>query len=99
MTTATGTLTSDKQFRVTPEISSFRPSSGPVGTPVVITGNSLTQTTKVTFGGVSVKATAGTVTNDKGVTASVPTGAVTGKIAVTTAGGTATSSTVFTVTR
>ena len=38
------------------------------------------------------------VDSDTQVTATVPTGAVTGKIAVTMAGGTATSSTSFTVT-
>ena len=90
-----GKLTSLRKVRVTPVITSFSPTSGTVGTPVVITGNSLTQTSKVTFGGV--KATTMTVNSDTQVTANVPTGAVTGKIAITTPGGTATSSTVFTV--
>jgi uncharacterized protein (TIGR03437 family) len=55
----------------------------------------LTQTTKVTFGGM--KATSFTVNSDTQVTAEVPTGAKTGKIAVTTLGGSATSKTTFTV--
>jgi hypothetical protein len=59
-------------------------------------GVSLTQTTKVTFGGVT--ATSFTVNSDTNVTAIVPTGAKTGKIVVTTPGGTATSPTRFTVT-
>jgi len=63
---------------------------------VTITGVSLTQTTQVTFGGV--KATTFAATSDTQVTATVPTGAVTGKIAITTAGGTAKSATSFTVT-
>ena len=57
----------------------------------------MTQTTKVTFGGV--KATSFTVNSDKQVTATVPTGAKTGHIAITTAGGTAVSKGIFTVTQ
>ena len=97
VTTPGGPLTSNKQFRVTPQIISFTPTSGPVGTPVTITGVSLTQTSKVTFGGV--KAISFTVNSDTQVTATVPTGAKTGKIAITTAGGVAVSSGVFTVTQ
>jgi len=92
-----GTLTSNKQFRVTPVILSFSPTSGPVGTPVTITGTSFTGATKVTFGGV--KATVFSVDKDTQITATVPTGAKTGKIGVTTPGGTATSKNVFTVTQ
>lgn len=91
-----GTLTSNKTFRVTPQITTFDPPSGPVGTSVTITGVSLTQTSKVTFGGV--KATTFAVLSDTDVTATVPAGAVTGKITVTTTGGTAASATDFTVT-
>jgi uncharacterized repeat protein (TIGR03803 family) len=97
VTTGSTTLTSNQQFRVTPQKLSFTPTSGKVGTPVTITGVSLTQTTKVTFGGV--KATTFTVNSDTKVTANVPTGAKTGKIAVTTLGGTAISAAVFTVTQ
>jgi uncharacterized repeat protein (TIGR03803 family) len=91
-----GTLKSNKTFRVTPQITSFNPPSGPVGTPVIITGVSLTGATRVTFGGV--KATTFTVNSGTQVTATVPTGAVTGKITIATAGGTATSTSIFTVT-
>ena len=97
VTTGSTTLTSNQQFRVTPQKLTFTPTSGKVGTPVTITGVSLTQTTKVTFGGV--KATTFTVNSDNQVTANVPTGAKTGKIAVTTLGGTAISAAVFTVTQ
>ena len=96
VTTPGGTLTSNKQFRVTPQILSFKPTSGPVGTVVTVTGVSLKQTTKVTFGGV--KAITVTVVSDTKVKATVPQAAVTGKIAITTPGGTALSSEVFTVT-
>jgi len=81
---------------VVPEVTSFTPTSGPVGQSVVITGNSFTGATKVTFGGVA--ATSYKVIKDTQVDALVPTGAVTGAIAVTTAGGTGTSKTNFTVT-
>jgi uncharacterized repeat protein (TIGR03803 family) len=96
VTTAGGSATSSSSFSVTPTISSFSPSSGKVGTVVTVTGTGLTQTTKVTFGGVA--ATTFTVNSDAQVTATVPTGALTGKIAITTPGGTATSATSFTVT-
>ena len=95
VTTPNGTLTSSVQFKVVPTVSGFSPSSGPVGTDVTITGTGLTQTNKVTFGGVA--ATTLTVNSDTQVTATVPTGAITGKIVVTTPGGTASSSAVFTV--
>ncbi len=96
VTTPGGALVSNKIYRVTPTIKSFSPTSGTVGTPVMITGNSLSQAMKVTFGGVT--ATSFTVNSDSLVTATVPTGAKTGKIAITTAGGTATSAQTFTVT-
>jgi uncharacterized repeat protein (TIGR03803 family) len=95
VTTSSGTLKSNKKFRVTPQITGFKPTSGPVGTLVTITGVSLAQTTQVTFSGVKASFK---VVNDTKVTATVPSGAVTGKIAITTPGGTAVSSGVFTVT-
>lgn len=97
VTTPGATLTSSKKFLVTPQFTSFNPPSGPVGTPVTIIGVGLTQTTKVTFGGV--KATAFQANSDTQVTATVPTGALTGKIVVTTPGGTAKSTSSFTVTQ
>jgi hypothetical protein len=93
--TPAGTLASNKVFRVTPQILSFHPTSGAVGTNVAITGVSLKQTTKVAFGGVA--ATSFTANSDKQVTATVPTGAQTGHITVTTPGGVAVSRGVFTV--
>ncbi len=91
-----GTLASNATFKVVPQIKSFTPSSGPVGTVVTITGVSLTQATTVKFGGVA--ATSFTVNSDTQVTATVPSGAKTGKIVITTPGGTASSATNFTVT-
>jgi uncharacterized repeat protein (TIGR03803 family) len=94
--TPSGTLTSNHKFLVTPTILNFSPPSGPVGTVVTITGMSLTQTTKVAFGGVA--ATGVTVNSDAQVTAKVPIGAKTGRIVITTPGGTASSATNFAVT-
>jgi uncharacterized repeat protein (TIGR03803 family) len=95
VTTPGGTLTSNRPFRVLPHIVTFSPMSGTVGTPVTINGTSFTGATRVTFGGV--KATF-TVNSDTEITTTVPTGAKTGPITVTTPDGTATSSEVFTVT-
>lgn len=95
--TPNGTFNSNAVFRVMPQILSFTPPSGPVGTVVTITGVSLTQTKQVTFGGVP--ATSFTVNSDIQVTATVPTGAQTGRIIITTAGGTAISATPFGVTQ
>ena len=97
VTTPKGTLTSNKTFRVTPRSKSFTPPCGKVGTVVTISGVSLTQTSKVGFGGV--KATIFKVKSDTQVTATVPTGAKTGHITITTPGGAVTSSGIFTVTQ
>jgi hypothetical protein len=78
-----------------PTITSFSPASGPVGTTVTINGTNFTGATSVTFNGVSA---AFIINSNVKITATVPTGATTGKIAVTTPGGTATSATNFTVT-
>lgn len=88
------TLKSGK-FRVLPAVLSFSPPSGPVGTSVTITGNSFTGATQVTFGGG--KKAVFTVNSYTQITATVPVGAVTGAIQVTTPGGTASSPTAFTV--
>lgn len=78
-----------------PSIAGFSPASAPVGTEVVISGAYFVGTTGVSFNGVS----AGFVVNASGVvTATVPAGALTGSIQVTTPGGAATSSSSFAVT-
>jgi subtilisin-like proprotein convertase family protein len=75
-------------------ITSFTPTSGVPGTSVSITGTSLGAATSVTFGGVVAPFTVNSQTQ---ITATVPSGAVTGPIAVITPGGTAVSTTSFTV--
>jgi len=78
-----------------PEITRFAPTSGPVGTAVTVTGTGFGGASAATFNG-----TPGTFTADSEtqITATVPDGATTGKIAVTTPGGSATSAASFTVT-
>ncbi len=94
--TPSGTLTSNKVFRVTPQLLNFDPPSGPVGTVVTITGVSLTQTTGVGFG--DYVPAQFTVDSDGQVTATVPTGAQTGRVGIQALGGIAKSSGTFTVT-
>ena len=100
VTNPDGTATSTTSFTVTtsstaPNITSFTPSSGPVGTLVVITGTGFTGTTAVRFN--ATPAIVFTVSSATQITATVPTGATTGPIAVTTPDGTDTSTTSFTV--
>lgn len=94
--TPSGALNSNKPYRVTPVLKNFNPPSGPVGTSVTITGSGLINTTKLTFGGVG--ATSFSITSDTQVSATVPTGAKSGKIGITTPGGIATSASSFKVT-
>jgi uncharacterized repeat protein (TIGR03803 family) len=95
ITTAGGVASSPSAFTVVPAVNGFTPTSGPVGSSVVITGTSFMGATSVTFGGIA--ATSYSVINDQQLDALIPAGAVTGKIAVRTPGGTATSATVFTI--
>lgn len=94
VTTGSTVLTTPQTFKVTPTMGSFSPGSGAVGTLVTITGTGLMQTTKVAFNN---KAATLTVVSDTKITATVPTGATTGKIVVTTKGGTVSSASNFTV--
>jgi hypothetical protein len=78
-----------------PTVTGFNPTSGPVGTSVTVFGTNLTGAFSVTFGG----AAAGFVVNSATqITATVPAGAVTGQIGVSTPTGSALSAGVFTVT-
>ena len=96
VTTPNGTLRGVVPFLVIPQIKKFTPKKGPIGIQVQITGTSFSQTTVVAFGGVT--ATSFTVNSNTEVTATVPVGAQTGPITITTAGGTATSTGTFKVT-
>jgi IPT/TIG domain/FG-GAP-like repeat len=79
-----------------PTITSFTPTSGPVGTSVTITGTNFTGATAVSFNNTA--ATSFTINSATQITATVASGSTTGLIRVTTPGGTAASATNFTVT-
>jgi uncharacterized repeat protein (TIGR03803 family) len=86
---------SETQMYILPMIHNLDPSSGPVGALVAIVGGGFVGTTRVTFGGVA--ATSFTVLTPAMIRATVPTGAKTGKVTVTTPNGTAVSKEIFTV--
>ncbi|NBR04923.1 MAG: hypothetical protein EBT92_04045 [Planctomycetes bacterium] len=79
-----------------PTITSFTPISGPVGTPVVITGSGFIGPVQVKFGGIT--ATVVTVNSATQITAMVPLGATSGPISIITSAGTVFSGNDFTVT-
>lgn len=98
---AVGQMTDSKQVSLTvedvvlpPTITSFTPTSGPVGTVVTITGTGLAKTSDVLFNGSSARFS---ISSDVQLIATVPAEATTGLITVTTPNGTATSKSVFTV--
>jgi len=78
-----------------PVVSGFTPASGLVGSEVTITGSNLLGAT-VTINGVGALPT-GSSNSDTSLTVAVLTGTTSGKIAVTTANGSASSSANFTV--
>ena len=78
-----------------PVITAFTPDHGPVGAPVLITGQRFNGVTAVTFNGTS---TLFVRLSSSLILTIVPTGATSGPIAVTADGGTGTSATPFTVT-
>ena len=71
-----------------PKVSYFSPASGSAGDAVTITGTNLQGATAVTFNGVAASFTQDSSTQ---ITATVPTGATTGPIEITTPVGKATS--------
>jgi uncharacterized repeat protein (TIGR03803 family) len=82
-------------MHILPVITNLDPSSGPVGTQVNISGGGFAGATNVIFGGV--KATNFTVVTPALIQATVPSGAKTGKVTVTTPNGTVKSKQTFTV--
>jgi hypothetical protein len=94
VTTPIGLAVSSARFVVqTPVITSFTPTTGPVGTVVVLTGNYFAGATQVTFNGTV--APVFTVNSTTQLTVTVPTGATTGLISVTNAAGTGFSTDIF----
>jgi len=94
VTTPYGSSTSSTSFGVIPAVSSFSPTSGKAGTIVTISGSAFTGATSVTFNGVAAPFSANSYAQ---LTATVPAGATTGPIAVTTVGGTGVSQSSFSV--
>ena len=92
--TPAGSNLSANNFAVLPRIASFTPTQGAPITIITIAGSGFNQVTGVTIGGVRAQFKRDTSTQ---VRARIPVGARTGKIVVTTLGGTAVSSTDFTV--
>ncbi|HMG71950.1 MAG TPA: Calx-beta domain-containing protein [Pyrinomonadaceae bacterium] len=78
----------------TPTISGFTPASGAVGDNITINGTNFISPSAVKFSGVNASFTVNSTTQ---ITATVPSGATSGPITVTTSSGTATSPTNFIV--
>jgi hypothetical protein len=83
---ATLTKYNGPAFTVVPALTSLSPTSGGVGTSITLTGTSLTGATAVSFNGTA--ATTFTVVAATTITVTVPAGASSGNVTVTTAGGT-----------
>ena len=94
VTTPLGTATSLAPFTVLvpPKLTKFSPASAPVGLPVTLTGSGLTGALSVTFNGASAPFV---VVSPTTITTQAPPGATFGTIAVTSPGGTATTSKAF----
>ena len=96
VTSATTSASSPVAFTVinplSPEVFGFSPPSGVVGSTIKITGTNFVGVTAVSFGGVSAGFIALSPTE---VRASVPPGAMTGEIRVSTGLGTGVSSEIF----
>ena len=95
VTLPSGNVMENLPFHVRPDVLQITPTSGAVGTPVTIRGESFTGARTVAFGGV--KTSSFTVVSDTQISVMVPEGAVSGKVSVSTNGGSGTSSMSFEV--
>ncbi|MGZ7062341.1 MAG: IPT/TIG domain-containing protein [Candidatus Angelobacter sp.] len=98
--TVGGQASNGSTFTVTPapSITSLAPNTGAIGSVITINGSNFGPTQG--NGGVKFGTLAATITNwsSTSIVASVPTGAVTGSVVVTAAGGVASNGVTFTVT-
>ena len=94
VTTLGGMATSTQTYYYLPSIASVTPTSGPVGTTVIITGANFNGATAVAFGGTA--AVTFSVTSATTISATVSNTGSTGVVSVTTPCGTPTSSSTFT---
>src|SRR5436190_10524363 len=92
---SSGTWTTSSNFFVPPAISNFTANAGRAGTNITINGINLLGATNVSFNGIA--AANYTVLSNKAISASVPPGATTGLIRVTTPAGSAFSASNFVV--
>lgn len=90
----TGTITSSLGFTVLPTLSSFSPTSGPVGSTVTLTGSGFTGVSSVQFGSLYA---AFNFLSDTQIAVTVPAGVSTSTIKVTVGGASVTSSARFSV--
>ena len=81
-----------------PKITGFAPPSGAVGAQIVVSGTNLKTGVANPIVKVGTIAAAVVASSPTEVTFTIPVGAVTGKISITTADGTALSATSLTVT-
>lgn len=92
MTLPSGVLSVKSRFavsgKVAPGIRSFTPTSGKRGSTVTLSGTNLAGVTRVMIGGVSARFT---VRSGTSLVLTVPLTARSGRIVITTAGGSATS--------
>lgn len=88
-----GGFATSSNFAILPNITTFSPSAGPVGTRVTINGDNFVGSLAVRFNGVTAANVV--VTNSTLIGATVPNNATTGPITVSNANGTATSLTLF----
>lgn len=83
---SSGTISSALNFTVSPVVNTISPVSGPMGTPVTLTGFGFNDVTMVQLNGVSVPFTKD---SDTQITATITSGSNTGLVSVTTPAGTA----------
>jgi hypothetical protein len=96
LTNAAGTATSVADFKVSPKVTSFEPTSALRGDPVTVHGSNFSGATSVKIGAVA--AVGVSVADDGTITFTVPPTAITGKISVTTPAGTGLSTANLVVT-
>ncbi len=100
VSTSGGSVTSSVPFYLPPRLTTMAPETGPVGTPVTLTGTNFTGVTSVTFAGTNSTTVSAPITSLSATQMNVvvPTNAVTGLVIVTTPGGVIASTNNFTVT-